>query len=340
MLNKKKAESSKRRAFTPDKRLFFLVSGIVLIGVSLVCLFYVVRSWEESKSAEAVSEALKNQDENGPALVYEGTGYDLKDNVETTLIMGIDKNSDNDQSEANLSKNYSQCDFLTLLVTDKTTGQSRMILLNRDTMVDVDRLTDKGEKADTQKMQLALAHSYGSGEKDISRNAMRSVSRLFSNAPIDHFVTLTMDAVPALNDAVGGVPVLVEEDFSEVDPTLVQGETITLEGQHALNNSTNEEIMARQQKYMDSFYDTLKEAMENGKVDLMSLLTNVSPYMTSDLSVTKLNDIFTKALENSDPDMEVIPGQSVLGEKYIELYPDEKALMDKTISLFFTPAKK
>ncbi|MCF0246517.1 MAG: LCP family protein [Ileibacterium sp.] len=343
----KKTESNHRRAFTPNKRLFFLISGLVLIGIALTIGFVLIQNWEEAKSASIVAGKYGSSNADEPDLVYEGVGYNLKDNIETTLIMGIDKFEDTGEKDEKVSRNPSQCDFLTLLVTDKTTGNSRMIQLNRDTMVDVDVLGFFNDVISTDKMQLALAHSYGSGDRDSARNAMRSVSRLFSNVPIDHFVALTMDAVANLNDAIGGVPVLVEEDFSKVDPSLVMGETITLKGDQSLHyvrgrtgvdNGTNEERMARQQKYMNSFYKTLAKAMDEGKVSMTKLLTDVSPYMTSDLSVNGLNDVLTTAMEHSQPNIEVLQGTAKMGAKYVEFYPDQDALMEETISLFFEPA--
>ncbi|MCF0258660.1 MAG: LCP family protein [Erysipelotrichaceae bacterium] len=281
-------------------------------------------------------------------LVYEGVEYTPKKRVETTLIMGIDVYSDELSVQQDSDAGVTRCDFLAMLVTDKNTGESRLIHLNRDMMADVDLLGSRNEILDTQKMQLCLAHAYGTDERASARNTMHAVSRLFANAKIDHFITLTMDAVPALNDAVGGVPVLVEEDFSQIDPSLVKGETVTLKGEQALNyvrgrqnvdNGTNEQRMARQRKYMASLFSTLSSALENGKVSITSLLTDVNPYMTSDMSVTKLNEMFKTVMENPKSEIEVIEGQAQMGKEFVEFHPDEKALMEKTISLFYEPVK-
>ena len=82
--------------------------------------------------------------------------------------------------------------------------------------------------------QLALAHTYGSGEEDSCENTVLAVSNLLYGMEIDHYVSLTMDGVALLNDLVGGVPVEVLDDFSGIDDSLVQGETVTLRGRQAL----------------------------------------------------------------------------------------------------------
>ena len=52
---------------------------------------------------------------------------------------------------------------------------------------------------------------------------------------IDYYVSMNMDAIGILNDAVGGVRVLVEDDFSEVDASIPMGIT-RLEGRQALKS--------------------------------------------------------------------------------------------------------
>ena len=65
-----------------------------------------------------------------------------------------------------------------------------------------------------------------------------------------------------MNDMVGGVTVTIEDDFSEVDPTLKMGETVTLMGEHAENyvrqrkevaDGRNESRMQRQSSYEEAF---------------------------------------------------------------------------------------
>ena len=45
-----------------------------------------------------------------------------------------------------------------------------------------------------------------------------AVSNLFYGIPINAYVALNMEAVIAINDAVGGVPVHVPEDLTRVNP--------------------------------------------------------------------------------------------------------------------------
>ena len=42
-----------------------------------------------------------------------------------------------------------------------------------------------------------------------------------------------MDEIAQLNHVIGGATVTIEDDFSQIDPTLVKGETITLSDEQA-----------------------------------------------------------------------------------------------------------
>ena len=44
-----------------------------------------------------------------------------------------------------------------------------------------------------------------------------------------------MDEIAQLNHVIGGATVTIEDDFSDVDSSLVQGETITLTDEQAYN---------------------------------------------------------------------------------------------------------
>lgn len=146
--------------------------------------------------------------------------------------MGLDKYAETEESNY---LNNEQSDFLMLLVMNKETGACTPIQLNRDTMTKIQILGVRGDVAGTFTGQLALAHTYGSGERDSCLNTAEAVSNLLYGVDIDHYISITMDGVAILNDLVGGVEVEVMDDFSSIDSTLVQGETVTLMGNQCTN---------------------------------------------------------------------------------------------------------
>lgn len=93
---------------------------------------------------------------------------------------------------------------------------------------------------------------------------------------------MTMGAVPYINDLVGGVPVTVLDDFSGIDDSLVEGETITLKGEQALHyvrirggleDSSNLNRMKRQQQYLESMAEQIGKLDENFSVSPQQIST-------------------------------------------------------------------
>ncbi|MCD8331087.1 MAG: LCP family protein, partial [Oscillospiraceae bacterium] len=127
-----------------------------------------------------------------------------------------------------------QADF-SLLLRGEDGGQSCTALQrNRDNMTQITRLAVTGEEVGTYTGQLALAHTHGSGGEDSCENTVKAVSGLLYGVEIDHYMSMTMDAVAVVNDLAGGVTLTVLSDMTSVDPDWTQGAQITLMGEQAL----------------------------------------------------------------------------------------------------------
>ena len=158
--------------------------------------------WENRPTAQTEDDPYAGEDES---LTYYNGGWYARRDVETVLVMGVDKYAA--QTSGDNYNQQQQADFLLLLVVDRTAGVCRVLPLNRDTMTEITALGLAGEQVGTFNGQLALSHTYGSGGLDSARNTGRAVSSLLYGVDIDHVMAFTMDAVPVINDAVGGVTI-------------------------------------------------------------------------------------------------------------------------------------
>jgi anionic cell wall polymer biosynthesis LytR-Cps2A-Psr (LCP) family protein len=129
-------------------------------------------------------------------LSYKGENYALREDLETVLLLGVDKYVTETGVES--YNNTQQADFLMLIIFDRTNKSYTALQLNRDTMTEITMLGVRGEQAGVFTGQLALAHTYGSGGKDSCRNTVDAVSNLLYGIDIDHYVAVTMDAVPII----------------------------------------------------------------------------------------------------------------------------------------------
>lgn len=260
--------------------------------------------------------------------------------LETILVMGLDKNERSEMLEGYVNK--TQSDFLLLLVIDQENRSINSLHINRDTMTEITRLGVFGGAAGKYTAQIALAHAYGSGGSDSALNAVKAVSNFLGGVKIDHYMTFTMDSVALVNDMVGGVTVLIEDDFSEMDPSLVQGQEITLKGEQALHfvrgrtnvaDGTNLNRMARQRQYMMGLYEKIMAAAAQNEAFPEKLVKKLADAFDTDLSVYQLDSLFDTLLECKMGEILTIEGENVRGE-FMEFYADPDSVAQAVQTLF------
>ena len=274
-------------------------------------------------------------------VMYEGQLHTFRKDLKTILVMGLDKYERPEESWGYL--NNQQADFLILLVVDEIAGECNVLHLNRDTMTEIPRLGVSGDSAGSFVGQLALAHTYGSGGSDSCLNAVKAVSKLLCGIKIDHYITMTMDGVEKITDLIGGIKVTVLDDFSNVDPSLVQGQEILLNGaqaltyvraRHDLDDSSNLHRMERQRQFMNALYEKLLQCAEEDSDFLVKMLVKLSDSVMSDCTPSQLevlsNLMKSCTLKNITP----LKGEAVKGDEFMEFYTDEASLKETVISLF------
>lgn len=327
-----------RRAEKQKKRKAFL--GLLCL-VALFALGCLVASKLESKLFPDVAPGATPHVPGQETLVYNGSTYRPKQKLQTTLVLGLDKFGP--QVDSGSYNNPAQSDMLLLLIRDRANGSSRILQLNRDTMTEITILGIAGQRAGEFIGQLALAHTYGSGREDSCRNSVRAVSKLLLGQKIDHYMSLSMDAVGILTDWAGGVPVLIEDDFSRVDPTLVMGQTVTLQGQQSLDfvrargemvDDSNLRRMARQRQFIASWTERAKQKLTN-EAEMASLLVDLGDYFLTDCSANELAEFAQSMTELSGSELYTLQGEAVLGEEFMEYYVDEDAKMKTILELFY-----
>lgn len=338
--------------FRVDVRVLKGTAAILAVVLVLLAGMLLLQRWENTQDAPVSSSGEASSVEAGAPVdgreitYYNGTAYAKKEDLETVLLLGVDK-FEGETPEGYV--NNQQADFLLLLVMDKQNETCTPIQLNRDTMTQIQILGVTGEPAGTFTGQLALAHTYGSGEEDSCENTVLAVSNLLYGMEIDHYVSLTMDGVALLNDLVGGVTVEVLDDFSGIDDSLVQGETVTLQGQQALTyvrsrggleDSSNLHRMERQRQYLAALQQQLKAAVQQEDGFTLDALLQLNEYMVSDCTVNQLSDLGDSLATYQVSDILTTPGDAQEGEEFMEFTVDEDALQQLVMDVFYEPVEE
>lgn len=320
-----------------DKRKLMRGLAVALLAVFLLTgAFLLLELWEKRQSI------FPEQKTENIVYEYNGVEYVKNEDVESFLILGLDKFEDAINNDS--YNNDQRADFLMLLVFDNSEKKFTAVHLNRDTMVNMNVLGVAGQKIGTVNKQLALAHTYGNGRDVSCRNTADAVSELLNGVKVNHYLSITMDAVPILNDLLGGVEVTVLDDFSGIDDTLIKGETVTLHGDHALTyvrerygleDSSNSTRMVRQRQYMTAVYDKAMLEIENDDNFVIEASSKLADYIVSDRSVNQLQEIAKKLSQYKFTEIETLEGESVVKDGLMEFRPDADSIDKIVFELFY-----
>ena len=319
--------------------VIFIIVIVVILGISAVAFAMKNSAKEENESA---SSELQQQSED--YISYNGQKYQHNDHIRTYLYMGIDK--EGPVTEAEDSVSGGQSDAMFLIVVDSEKKTISVLSINRNTMTDVDVYDKDGNFIDTRELQICLQHGFGDGMRTSCQRSVDAVSNLLYGEQISGYIAMNMDAMPMMNDSVGGVTVEVLDDLTSPsrNVSLHKGETVTLNGDEAYvylrSRDINEfdsatERLNRQMQYIQAF---VKQAKSKDAATLVSAYNAITDYIVTNVDVPNLVNKLT-TYEFDDSRMYTIPGETQMGEQYEEYHVDEDALYQVMLDIFYKPVE-
>ena len=317
--------------------------AILLLFLVIVIIYSGLRILESTilYSPESSAEAIAAK-----TITRNGVEYFPRQDITVVMVLGIDQYGE--VKSSNYHRNKGAADSIMLLIFDETEEECTVLSLNRDTMLNMDVLGIRGEYGGTTYGQLALAHTYGSGLEDSCINMKNTLENFIHGLTIDYYLAMRMDALPILNDAVGGVTVNVVDDFSMVNPSITMGE-ITLQGDQAIDyvrtrkdvgDQKNVTRMARQKEYVDGFLQALMEQQAKGDVEFaLRLYEQLSPYVVTDCSSTTLSGMLDRYVNFSIKEVLSPVGENIVVDGYYEFHVDAEQLDELIVDVFYQPKK-
>lgn len=341
--------------------LFFLagVLAVIIVGVIFINIQTKARGSDEMDYPDYVntSDAAENTDgvmssdlekwQEG-TITYRGKNYVYNKNIETYLLMGIDK--DEPVETAPDSVSGGQSDAIFLLVADKEHEKLSIISINRNTMTPIETYDETGKSLGTITAQICGQHGFGDGKKLSCARTVNAVSKLFYNLPINGYMSINMGAIGDINDAVGGVEVEVLQDIvvPGKNVELTKGQTKTLTGDEAYCYLRNRDLtafdsatdrLARQEQYLDGFIQRIQSQSQANAVLALNIYNSVEDYLVTDVDFTRLVTSLM-SYEYSPERMHTVPGATVKGEIYEEYEVDEEAFYELVINIFYEQVDK
>lgn len=277
-------------------------------------------------------------------IKYKGDIYEYNDDIMTFLIMGIDKRGD--VKEVAEGTNGGQADALFLAAANPRDKSIRIIGINRNTMADIDFYNETGAYVTTSKAQLAVQHGFGNGMEESCEYQREAVQKLFYNLPIHGYAAINMSAIATINDAVGGVDVKVLEDLTSVDKSLVEGQEVHLMGKSAfyyVNYRDTDRFgsadmrLDRQKQYLKALIGAAVRAAKKDITVVTDLYQTVIPQMVTDISADEVAYLAPELINYrlGEDNFYTLSGETVMGETFEEFYPDEDALCEMILEIFY-----
>lgn len=303
---------------------------------------------DDTTSTDATTTSSKTSKKT-TELSYGGKKYKLRKNMEIVLIMGVDT-----REKIKDDSNYihsTQADVLYVYAIDHNNKTIKTLQINRETMANVRQVFGPEFDDEFASMQICLAHSYGKNEKGRCLNTVEAVRGLISNTPIDHYISLNIDAISVLNDQVGGVTVTIPVGMESAYPEFKAGTQVTLKGSQAehfvrarseLKDSSNAFRMKRQEIFLKAWKQQAQSKLNSDSGFAPKLILALSNYLTSDMSASKLSNLANNLKDYKDLGSVTPSGKSLdangKDRLFKEFHVNKDDLKKKVIDLFYENA--
>ncbi len=343
----KKSKKEKKKLPIAAKIAIALLLILLLLAAAVGGTYLYLDSKGES-DLKNVSTATDYSE----VINYNGHKYVYNENMIAVAFIGVDKRELG--LEDGKVGTAGQADTNIVIAVDSSTGKATAIAIPRDTMVEVDLYSESGIFLRSEKMQLCLSYAYGDGKASSAANVTTSISRILGNIPISKYFALDLDGIAALNDAVGGVTVESLYDFDSLG--IKKGDTIHLTGDMAETyvrqrdmNTVNASLnrTQRQVQYIKAFASQAVPSVMNDFSVVSSLYNTASKYSSTDITLSNATYLASLMLSKNITgfDTVTLQGEMKASTKtdyadyvYAEFYPDEDALMETVLSVFYKQA--
>lgn len=273
----------------------------------------------------------------------EGVECTKKQNVETYLILGTDRNNDSDD-------NLVRADTIMLLAIDRREESYSLLPLDRDAMVTYEITDESGEVLGEATSQLALIYTAGRDDEEGCEMTVNAVSKLMGGQFINGYAAVNMDSIGKINNILGGVDVTVEDDFGD-GSGLSKGQTVHLNdkqaeefvrGRKGVGDGTNENRMKRQQAYLDGAINAFKAKSLEDNAFIDSAMDEMKDCIVTDMTNAQFTKIGNILKGNSRTDVPNIKYTRTVNEEtgLAEVRYDQVTLNYAIISLFYNPVEE
>ena len=289
-----------------------------------------------SKSRVNVGSGYRN-------VTYKGKKYHYNNRITTIVYAGIDST---DALQATRKYTFApRADGISVVVLDELNKRLSIIALSRDTMTPIRKYTLNGQDRGLFRDHLGYAYTYGDGGKVSCRNLCEAISNLFYGIPITDYMITNLSAMYIISNVIGPVTLTVPND-DLIDIGIAKGQTITVDSTNLETFVRTRDIeehysnvgrMERQQAYISAASAQILTAVRTTPDDVWQRVLQAEDSIQMSVTRNRYLDL-TNALKKVTYDAQnyyTLEGEQVAGVDHDEFIPDEDALLDLIVDLFY-----
>lgn len=341
------------------KIIINIVAVVILLAGVLTSLMYSIlitgAKNMDSDSKKLVSGSNSDSESVETAVVYNRNTYAYKKGLINILVLGID--GEGNLYDGHTAGNMGQSNAIYLLSIDTINKKISVIGIPRDTMTSVRFFDQDGSLTTVNTAQIAVQYAFGSDIDDSLNLTANAVSKLLYNVSIDRVMALSINSIGIINDAIGGVDVTIENDFTDesgeiLEESFIKGNTVHLEGDSArifvqerdcnIAGSAMDRL-SRQEQYFEKFIPKAKKAVKRNVflgIDICNKLDKKG-MMYTDMSMSEIAYVISEVLkcDFSFDEIKTISGKIKYGKQYEEYHVDFEKLRQMVMDTFYEKIK-
>lgn len=299
----------KRKKKSVGKIVLSILLLIILV-LTLMGGYVAWQVWSDIQSTtDEMYEDVEEREEH-TARQDKPVNVDSGEDPFSILLLGIDNDGD--------SVEYGRSDTMMLVTVNPNTDKTTILSIPRDTYTEI---VGRGTQD-----KINHAHAFGKASM-----AMNTVQNLL-DVPVDYYLSVNMESMQQMVDAVGGITVTPPLSFSQDSYQFVEGEPTHMDGAKALAYTRMRKRdpkgdYGRQFRQRQVIEGAMKSvASVDSIMNYRSILGTMGNTMKTNMSFEDMQDLFSNyrgAVNNIEQDQLSGAGQMLNGI-YYEMIPDEE----------------
>lgn len=281
---------------------FFLILLLAIVGV-VAYGYFELRETTSTIHSDLGEETMRHASRENNDLDLSG------EEPFSVLLLGIDTG---DMGRVDRGRS----DTMMVMTVNPNTDQTTLVSIPRDTYAEI---VGRGT-------QDKMNHAYAFGGPSMAINTVQK----FLDIPIDYYVSVNMQGIQQIVDAVGGITLTASSSFSQSGYSFVEGERTQMDGAMALAYSRmrkDDGDYARQGRQREVVLATVnKIASFNTILNYQSVLQTMEDNVMTNMVFDEMVNVFMNYQDaiNNIEEVQINGSGTMMSGVYYEIIPDEE----------------